>query len=170
MGVTNLWYVLRIMNWYVLYTSPRAEKQVEKRLSLLGVETFLPLHLVLRRWSDRIKLVEVPLFPSYIFVHTNDHKVHECLCVQGITRIVYHNGIPAVISKREIVAIQSFLEQARNKELNYSINEEVLVACGVLKDISGKIKRIGKKYLVLHLEQIGTTISIAMDQIKKKEI
>ena len=155
------------MNWYALYTAPRAEKQVERRLILTEIETFLPLHLAQRQWSDRIKLVEVPLYPSYIFVHTNDHKVRECLGVPGVVRVVYYNGAPAIISEREIAAIQSFLEQARTKELSYSVNEEVLIACGSLKGISGKVKRIGKKWLLLHLEQIGFTVSVAIDQVKK---
>ena len=155
------------MNWYALYTAPRAEKQVAKRLMQTAIETFLPLHLAPRRWSDRIKLVEMPLYPSYIFVYTNACKIYECLGVQGVARVIYHNGSPAVVAKHEIAAIQSFLEQARAKELSYSIDDEVLIACGSLKDISGKIKRINKKCLLLHLEQIGLTVSVAMDQVKR---
>lgn len=156
------------MNWYVFFTTARAEKQVEKRLALRGMETFLPLHLAPHRWSDRIKLVEVPLFPSYVFVHTDDHKARECLGTQGIVRMVFHNGTPAIIAEREIAVMQSFLEQARAQELTYSLSEEALIACGSLKDISGKIKRIGKKCLLLHLEQLGLTVSVAMEQGKKK--
>ena len=155
------------MNWYALYTSPRAEKQVEKRLKEMGIKAFLPLHLAPRRWSDRIKMVEVPLYPSYIFVNIDDHKIRECIGVQGVARIVYYNGVPAVITDQEIVAMQSFLEHARAKEVNYAIGEDVLIACGALKDISGKIKRIGKKYLVLHLAQIGITISVTIDRVIK---
>ena len=155
------------MDWYALYTAPRAEKQVEKRLELRGIETFLPLHLAPRRWSDRIKLVEMPLYPSYLFVHADELKVRECFGVQGVVQVVYHNGSPAVVAEREIVAIRSFLEQVRARELIYSINEEVLVACGPLKNISGKIKRIGKKWLLLHLEQIGLTVSVEMDKVIK---
>lgn len=156
------------MNWYVLYTWPRAEKQVEKRLVQAGIETFLPLHLSPRRWSDRMKLVEVPLFSSYIFVRISDRKVRECLDIQGVVRIIYQNGSPAVIAKREITVIRSFLEQARTRELSYSINEDVLIACGSLRNISGKIKRIGKKCLLLHLEQMGVTVSVEINQVKKK--
>lgn len=155
------------MKWFVLYTSPRAEKQVEKRLKEMGMHTFLPLHLAPRQWSDRIKMVEVPLYPSYLFVNTDDHTIRECLGIQGVARIVFYNGIPAVITEQEIAAMQSFLEHARAKEISYSIGEEVLIACGALKDISGKIKRIGKKYLVLHLGQIGITVSVTIDRVKK---
>lgn len=158
------------MKWYALYTSPRAEKQVEKRLNEMGIKTFLPLHLSPRRWSDRIKMIEVPLYPSYIFVNTDEHKIRECLGVQGVARIVYYNGVPAMITEQEIIAMHLFLEHARAKEIRYSMGDEVLIACGALKNITGKIKRIGKKYLVLHLGQIGLTVSISIDQVNKKEI
>jgi len=154
-------------SWYALYTRPRAEKQVEKRLVQTGIETFLPLHLTQRCWSDRIKLVEMPLYPSYVFVHTTDHEVRDCLTMQGVAKIVYYNGAPAIIAEREITTVQKFIELTQLKELSYSIDEDVLIACGSLKDISGKIKRIGKKYLLLHLEQIGMTVSVATDQVKK---
>ena len=50
------------MEWYVLYTTARAEKHVELKLQAEGVETYLPLHKCPRKWSDRVKMVEMPLF------------------------------------------------------------------------------------------------------------
>lgn len=155
------------MNWYVLYTTPRAEKRVAQRLAKAGIETFLPLHLSPRRWSDRIKYVEVPLFSSYIFVHTDDSILRTLIKIQGVSRIVFYEGKPAIIRPKEIAAIQSFLEKAQKKEISFTINDEVLIACGPLKDISGKIKKIGKKYILLHLEQLGITVNVAVDQVVK---
>jgi transcription antitermination factor NusG len=153
--------------WYVLYTAPRAEKQVEHRLQKEGITTFLPLHLSPRRWSDRIKLIEIPLFSSYIFIHAEAPLLYRVVAVQGVSHVVYYDGKPAVVRESEITAIQQFLEQARAKELNYQPDEKVLIACGPLKNISGKIKKIGKTHVVLHLEQIGLTVTVASDQIKK---
>ncbi|MDR2448584.1 MAG: UpxY family transcription antiterminator [Prevotellaceae bacterium] len=153
--------------WYVLYTAPRAEKQVERRLQKEGISTFLPLHLSPRRWSDRIKLVEIPLFSSYIFVRAAEFLLYQAITVQGVSHVVYYDGKPAVVRDSEITAIRQFLEQARAKELNYQPDEKVLIACGPLKNISGKIKKVGKAYIVLHLEQIGLTVTVASDQIKK---
>ena len=73
------------MNWYVLYTSARAEKQVEQRLKLAGIETYLPLHRSRRKWSDRVKVVEVPLFNSYVFVRCEEHKLRELLLIYGVS-------------------------------------------------------------------------------------
>jgi transcription antitermination factor NusG len=153
--------------WYVLYTAPRAEKQVAQRLSKEGITTFLPLHLSPRRWSDRIKLVEIPLFSSYIFIHAVESLLRRAVTLQGVSHVVYYDGKPAVVRESEVTAIRQFLEQARAKELSYQPNEEVLIACGPLKDISGKIKKVGKTHIVLHLEQIGLTVTVATDQIKK---
>jgi transcription antitermination factor NusG len=154
-------------SWFVLYTAPRAEKVVNERLAELGVKTFLPLHLAPRQWSDRIKMVEVPLYSSYIFVHTHDYVARSCVSLPGVARLVFHDGKPATVNEKEIAAIRTFLEHARNKELRYDIDEQVLIACGPLKNISGKIKRIGKKCLLLHLEQIGLTVSVEIDRVKK---
>jgi transcription antitermination factor NusG len=154
--------------WHVLYTAPRAEKQVNKRLQQQGIQTFLPLHRAPRRWSDRVKWVEMPLFASYIFVRTNEYTLHQSLNVQGVARIVFYDGKPALIKESEIKAIQTFLEKAREKELQYTVDDEVLIACGPLKNISGRVKRVGKRFLVLHMEVLGMTVSVGIDQIIKK--
>ncbi len=158
----------KVENWYVLYTTSRSEKQVEQRLKQMGIETFLPLHLSPRRWSDRVKLIEVPLFSSYVFVRTHDIVLRSLLHIQGISKIVYYDGLPAIVKEKEIEAIRSFLEQAKAHELMYSVSDKVLIACGPLKDISGKIKRIGRTHLLLYLEQLGLIVSVAMDQVIKR--
>jgi transcription antitermination factor NusG len=55
--------------WYVIYTRPRHEKRVVEHLAQVNIETFLPCIVTLRKWHDRKKYLEVPLFPSYVFVH-----------------------------------------------------------------------------------------------------
>lgn len=62
----------RTQNWYVLYTAPRAEKKVEERLRERGVECYLPLHRSPQVWSDRVKMVDKPLFISYVFVRSTE--------------------------------------------------------------------------------------------------
>ena len=157
------------MEWYVLYTTARAEKQVELKLQAEGVETYLPLHKCPRKWSDRVKMVEMPLFSSYIFVNTTDEKLRTLIRVSGVARIVYYNGKPAVMRPKEIEAIREFVQKAAERECEFGLSEEVMVACGPLKDISGKIKKIGRKYLILHIEQMGITVCVKQNQVIRKE-
>jgi transcription antitermination factor NusG len=60
--------------WYIWYTQPRAEKQLQKRLAGEGIEVFLPLRKELHQWSDRKKWVEVPLFRGYLFTKISMRK------------------------------------------------------------------------------------------------
>lgn len=156
------------MNWYVLYTAARAEKQVEQHLKADGIEVYLPLHLSPRKWSDRVKLVEMPLFSSYIFVRTTDEILRTLVRTIGISRIVYYNGSPAIVRTNEIESIKLFVETARGKECTFGIDDDVLIACGSLKDISGKVKKIGNDHVILHIEQMGISVSIRLNQIIKK--
>ena len=64
------------LQWFALYTRPKAEKKVEERLSLAGFDSFLPLQTVIKQWSDRKKKVEIPLINSYVFVKTNKVKLN----------------------------------------------------------------------------------------------
>lgn len=149
--------------WYAIYTSPRAEKQVKARLDAMGVINWLPLHSTPRVWSDRVKIVEVPLFNSYLFVCCKETELRDLLKVYGVCRIVYHSGKPAIIREKEIIAIKEFLEKAAHHTL--CAGEEVEILCGPLKNISGKIKKIKKNYLVLHLEQLEATICVKLDEV-----
>lgn len=157
------------LRWYVLYTMSHAEKQVDLRLKKRLIETFLPLHLSPRKWSDRIKLVEMPIFPSYIFVKTTENELRSLLTISGVSRIVFYNGIPAVLRDSEIAQIKLFLEKAQTSEIVFHANDDVLIACGPLKDLTGTIKRVSKKQIILHLEQLGITVSVAPNQILKKQ-
>ena len=102
---------LNTTNWNVLYTAPRAEKQVKERIEALGVECFLPLHRTPRVWSDRVKIVEVPLFNSYIFVRCPDDVLRDLLRVYGVVRIVFYNKKPAIVKKIKKNHLLLYLEQ-----------------------------------------------------------
>lgn len=156
------------MSWYVLYTASRVEKQVVQRLKAYDVETYLPLHLTPRKWSDRVKLIEMPLFSSYVFVKTTDEKLRTLVGVNGISRIVFYNGSPALVRDSEIEAIRLFIEEAKGKICTFDVDDEVRIACGPLKDKSGKLIRVGKKYVLLHIEQLGLTVSLKYDQVVRK--
>lgn len=149
--------------WYVLYTSPRAEKQVKERIILQNVECFLPLHRTPRAWSDRVKVVEIPLYHSYIFVKCHESQLYSLLNIYGVSRIVYYNGKPAIIRQQEIDAIKDFLKQSADHEL--LVGDEVEILVGAMKHISGKIRKIKKTYLVLYLEQLGATVSVNLQNV-----
>jgi transcription antitermination factor NusG len=156
-------------NWYVLYTTPRAEKKVADRLKdVAGISVYLPMHKTPRKWSDRIKMVEVPLFSSYVFVKTNPENLFNVLKIPGAVRFIWFNGQPAVMHISELEAIQKFLCKAEGRECRYEVDEEIRIAFGPLKDHTGKVKKVRGKYLVLILEKTGMEVMVEIDRMLKK--
>jgi transcription antitermination factor NusG len=151
------------LNWYVLYTHPRNEKKVKERLEQKQIECWLPVHHAPRQWSDRIKMVDVPLFKSYVFVKCTIPVLNTLHMVYGVSHVVYYNEKPATIKEREITAIKEFLDIAKEKPLLEGEEAEILV--GAMKKLSGVVRKIKKKYVVLYIEQLGATVSISLDAV-----
>ncbi len=154
------------MPWFVLYTSARAEKKVEERIMQMGIETYLPIHKVKMRWSDRMKLVEKPLFASYVFVKCDEYKLRELPLVYGVARIVYYLGRPALVRDDEIEAIKEFLQIAENKEI-ISNGDEVEIICGPFEKRYGKVIEVGDKWAKLYLQELGAKICVSLLEINK---
>ena len=94
--------------WYAVYTRPRWEKKVNNLLLNKGVESYCPLNKVRRKWSDRIKVVEEPLFKSYVFVKIADEHRTEVRMTDGVINFVYWDGKPAIIKEKDIQTIRRF--------------------------------------------------------------
>lgn len=88
--------------WYAFYTRARHEKQVDRLLSERGFETFLPLMPRVSQWKDRKKVVEWPLFPSYVFGRFRPADLTWVLSTPGVATVVRSNGRPAVIADDEL--------------------------------------------------------------------
>ncbi len=124
-----------IKKWYAVYTKPRWEKKVHTLLVEIGVECYCPLNKVHRKWSDRIKIVEEPLFKSYVFVRVNEEEKTPVRMVSGVVNFVYWQGKPAVIKDKEILAIRKFMndyEDVEVKQLDIATDAIVEVKQGLL--------------------------------------
>jgi transcription antitermination factor NusG len=104
--------------WYAVYTKPRWEKKVSTLFAEKGFESYCPLNKVHKQWSDRIKLVEEPLFKSYVFVRIPAKAQAGIRLVNGVLNFVYWLGKPAVIKAVEIDRIKRFLNEYENERWN----------------------------------------------------
>ena len=149
--------------WFTLYTKPRFEKRVEEELTANGYDCYLPLHRTPRVWSDRVKLIDMPLFNSYIFVKCDEGDIRTLIRIKGVVRVVYHDGKPAVIRQQEINAIKEFLEMAAGRVL--CAGDDVEILAGSMKNKSGKVIKIKKKILILHIDQLAATVSVDIGSV-----
>lgn len=97
--------------WVAVYTVARSEKQVLKRFEMQGFEAYLPIVEVKRHWSDRIKLVQVPLFNSYVFVKIKKNELISIRNTQGVVYVVSFKNETAVIPDSEIESIQRLVAE-----------------------------------------------------------
>jgi len=99
-------------HWYAVYTAPRAEKKVSERLLQAEIEHYLPLQKVKRRWSDRVKEIEVPVVNGYIFVRIKNTEFLKVTDIYGAIAFVREGGQPVAIPSKQIEALQFMVKNA----------------------------------------------------------
>src|SRR3989442_471000 len=93
-------------NWYVAFTKPRTERRFASKMYEIGVESYLPTYKVVKQWSDRKKKVEVPLFPNYVFVKTNEMTRLSLYTINDLVRFVSIERKPVIVREKEIYNIK----------------------------------------------------------------
>ncbi|HCI54871.1 MAG TPA: UpxY family transcription antiterminator [Bacteroidales bacterium] len=150
--------------WYAVYTKSRAEKQVYKRLSETGIETFLPLQKTLRYWSDRKKIVEKPLLSSYIFVKTTPKFFPAVYKSPGVVKIVTFEGKPVSIPQYQIDNLRLLVNSDADVEVtteNFEKGDIVEVVTGALCGLKGELIKIGsKKRVIVRIDRIEQNIIV----------
>ena len=157
------------LKWYAIYTRPRWEKKVNSLLLEKGIESYCPLNKVRRKWSDRIKVVEEPLFKSYVFVKIGDEHRTEVRMTTGVVNFVYWNGKPAVIREKEIQTIRRFLDEYENVEavrINLKPDDRVVITSGPMMDKEGKVLEVKNKTAKVCIDSLGYMLIAYIDKSK----
>ncbi len=155
--------------WLAVYTRPRWEKKVNMLLTEKGLESYCPLNKVRRKWSDRMKVVEEPLFKSYVFVKVDNEDRSAVRMTNGAINFVYWNGKPAVIKEKEINAIKRFLNEYENVEANpvdLKVNQRVRITNGTLMDKEGKVLDVRHKTVKVAIDSLGYILVAYIDRSK----
>lgn len=156
--------------WYALYTKPRWEKKIHHSLQIKGFESYCPLNKVRRKWSDRIKVIEEPLFKSYIFVRLNEADKTEVRYVDGVLNFVYWNGKPAVVKDEEIIEIKKFMSEYEDVQVNkidVKPADEVVINQGVMMGASGRVLRVLSNNIVeVRIDSLGLALIAKFDKQK----
>jgi len=132
--------------WFAIYTNPRAEKQVRDRLMEAGVEVFLPLQKTYRIWSDRKKLVEVPLLSSYVFVKVTPLEFPKVYQSSGVVRFITFEGQPASIPQNQIDNLRLLINSDTEIEVTsekFAQGDFVEVIRGSLVGLTGELIKTG---------------------------
>ncbi len=155
---------MREKRWYAVYVRSRSEKKVFKQLIEQGTDSYLPLLKTLRQWSDRKKMVELPLFSSYVFVNISPKQFDYVLNVQGIVKFVNFDDKPATIPEKQIESLRLLLFSGEKFEIGFDefkLGEKVEVIAGPLKGFNGILADYkGKKRVLLRIETINQSLFV----------
>lgn len=145
--------------WFAVYTKPRWEKKINNKLLSKGVESWCPVQKKESQWSDRKKIIDDPLFKSYVFVHITTDERLKVLNTDGVLQFVHYLKKPAVIRDEEIELIRSYLLEkdvsitVENLK-SFSENNKVIIRKGVFMDAEGTVVKGGSKKVYVRLESL----------------
>jgi transcription antitermination factor NusG len=149
-------------------TYARHEKMVEHRLQERGVTTFLPLMTEVHRWSDRKKIVQVPLFGCYVFAKiaaTNGERLR-ILRVEGVLSLVGSGREGTPIPENEIESVRILLEE-RLLWSSYpflKVGQRVRIRSGALDGMEGVlVSRNGDRTLVISVDAIQRSLAVRVE-------
>ncbi len=150
------------MPWFVIYTKSRNEKKVAELLQKNGVEAFCPLVKLKKNWSDRKKIVETPLFNSYVFVNVSEKDRNVVFNVPGVIRYLFWLKKPAIVKDSEIESLKAVLNDTMDSFSieNYQIGDTVKISEGVFKGLDGVIEKQSNNKLHVILENVGIKITL----------
>ena len=149
--------------WYAVYTRPNQEKKVADQLARKGVVVYCPLQKVMRQWSDRKKILEIPAFRGYVFVQIHDAIRWEVLATDGIINFVCHEGKPARIPSKEIETVRLFFQDLSGNildETDIRVNDVARVYSGVLMGMEGEVVDVKNRYAILMIPSLGLQMQV----------
>lgn len=152
--------------WFAVQVAPQHERKVATILAHKNYQEFFPIRTVTHKWSDRIKVLEEPLFPGYVFCRTMQTALRPVLATSGVVRIVGFGGKPYPISEEEIAAIQGILSAGLEPlaVTRPKIGQRIQICEGPLKGLIGILTRINNQnHLVVSIDAIMKSIAIIVD-------
>lgn len=127
--------------WVAVYTMPRAEMRLAEQLSENHIESYCPTVRKRHKWSDRVKMIDVPLFSSYCFARIARNQVTKVRALSASVYIVAFGGVIATIPDNDIevirIALNAQQEFALQQSEKLNVGAHVKVLDGLFKDKEG---------------------------------
>ena len=162
--------------WYALYVHSRAEKKVYERLVEMGLEAYLPLITRMKKWSDRMKKVEEPLFKSYLFVRSDEKWHYTILSIPGVTKFVSFEKKAVIVPENQIKAVKKYCDDfvendSDTNETEFHEGQLVRITSGELTGLTGRLAPINnRKRLIVYIESVGHYIPINIARTKVEPV
>ena len=152
--------------WFALRVKSRCEKVVATLVRNKGFEGFLPLYESRRAWSDRVKRVEMPLFPGYVFCRLDSQRRLPILTIPGVLHFVGIGKTPAPIENKEIKAIQRAIGAGVPAEPwpYVEVGQAIRLASGPLAGLEGIfVRSSNKERVIVSITLLRRSVAVAIE-------
>ena len=153
--------------WYVVRVRSRFEFVTSAVLVERGFETFLPSYRSRRAWSDRMKDVEIPLFPGYLFCRFDAADPYPVLNSPGVVNVISVGPRPLPVDEQEVANIQKVCRSGRDAQPwpFLQVGRRVRVERGPLEGTEGillEVKSVCR--IVVSLTLLQRSVSAEMER------
>jgi transcription antitermination factor NusG len=155
------------LRWVAAYTKPRHEKRIAEFLQQRRISFFLPMYCSRCKWKDGSKkILELPLFPSYIFINIPLANKVSVLEIPGVLSIVSRGRTPVSLSDQEIEIIRKGLQVSKAEPHPYLVaGERVRMKSGPFTNLEGVLLRKSNGYrVVVTLQDFVRSIVIEVEE------
>src|SRR5690242_5756374 len=152
--------------WFALQVRSQRENYVADQLGAKGYQLFLPLYTCRKRWSDRIKSLQLPLFPGYLFCRFDPYDRLPILKTPWLLRIVGFNHIPAPVDDEEIDSVRTLVASgaAAQPWPFAGVGERVRIESGPLRGVTGILSQIkGNHKLIVSVTLLQRSVAVEVD-------
>ena len=176
--MSNIYFTKNIApkKWRVIYTRSNWEKKADELLKRSGLNSFCPVVKTQRKWADRKKTIEIPLFSSYLFVQVDPREEERVLQVDGVIGYVRDFGRIAEVTPAEIEVIKNSVDNYDDVECvnvrGLHKGDDVSLNDGILFDLKGEILEIRGKQVILMMKGLEcgliATIKVTPNALSKQ--
>jgi transcription antitermination factor NusG len=153
--------------WYALTVKPNHERAAAQALECKGLEAFLPLYRARRRWSDRIKELDLPLFAGYVFCRILGGERARVLATPGVTSVVGFGNQPAAVPDNEIQAVRTMVSSGLPLRPwpFLRVGEWVRIDAGPLEGVEGVLTQVKDAWrVVVNVELLQRSVAAEVDR------
>ena len=152
--------------WYALMVKHQHERPLASALRQKGFEALAPFYKTSKHWSDRVKVIELPLFPGYVLCRFRFDQRTKVLDTPGVSRVVSFNGSPAPVSGEEIEAIRVVMTAKAPVRPwpHLKPGDRVRIERGALRGIEGTLLREKDVLrLIIGVELLQRSVAVEID-------
>lgn len=155
------------VNWFALQVRSRWEAAAADLLRGKGLEILLPTYTTKRKWSDRVKVVESPLFPGYVFCRFDVHNRLPVLITPGVISVVGRGKTPVAVDDLEIQSIRAAIASGIHLEPwpYVEIGERVRIKHDVLDGMEGILTSFkGSHRVIISVTLLRRSVALEIDR------